>query len=74
MLEETLLLQYANHLLTLLLRYGETLYDLVADERKTETKTKFKKTKQRMIHVEHETNLSPFDKNIIDKSEDLKGK
>ena len=65
-----MLLQYANHLLTLLLRY-----DLVAQvEKKTKTKTMPKMTRQRTKHVEHVTNLSPFDKNMIDKSEDLKGK
>ena len=35
------------------------------------TKTKPKNTKQRSIHVEHVTNRSPFDKSMIDKSEDL---
>ena len=38
------------------------------------TKTKPKKTRQRTIHVENVTNLSPFEKSMIDKSEDLKGK
>ena len=38
------------------------------------TKTKPKNTKQRSIHVEHVTNRSPFDKSMIDKPENLKGK
>ena len=51
------------------------LYDLVAQvEVRTKTKTMPKMTRQRTKHVEHVTNLSPFDKNMIDKSEDLKGR
>ena len=33
-----------------------------------------KKTRPRTKHVEHVTNLSLFDKRMIDKLEDLKGK
>ena len=51
-----------------------SLYDLLAQVKKTKTKTKPKKTRQITIHVEHVTNLSPFDKSMIDKSEDLNGK
>ena len=46
------------------------LYDLVAQVEK-KTKTKTKKTRQRTIY--YVTNLSPFDKSMIDKSEDLNG-
>ena len=43
------------------------LYDLVAQvEKKTKTNTMPKITRQRTKHVEHVTNLSPFDKNMID--------
>ena len=42
---------------------------------KTKTKTMPKKmTRQRTKHVKHVTNLRPFDKKKIDKSEDLKEK
>ena len=44
------------------------LYDLIAQVEKTKTKTMPKKmTRQRTKHVEHVTNLSPFDKNMIDR-------
>ena len=37
-------------------------------------KMKPKMTRPRTKHVDHETNLSLFDKRMMDKSEDLKGK
>ena len=53
----------------------QSLHDFVAQvEKKTKIKTKPKKTGQKTIHLEHVTNLSPFDKSMIAKSEDMKGK
>ena len=49
------------------------MFDLVAEvEKKTKTKTK-RQDKEQYI-VEHVTNLSPFDKSMIEKSENLNGK